>query len=203
MAMMINCATDWTYDLFCNDLKNDANDFVRWLKKRAAEFSERWIAAHDGKKYDPIDGYVGDAFADEIMSDCFSDWYKDEYNQRPHLDRWFYVHPLGLPMSKDVTMTFCMGDRIEDAKDAAKHERGVSESYDPDAWKTLTVTGAELVEYLQHLMDIVKRDEADYGLEDRIVQKRIEEMIACNEMVERLINEPVNLSMDGKVTVGF
>ena len=33
--------------------------------------------------------------------------------------------------------------------------------------------------------------------------RHIDEMIACKEMVEAVICEPVNLRFDGKVTVGF
>ena len=32
---------------------------------------------------------------------------------------------------------------------------------------------------------------------------KLDAMIACKEMVESLIEEPVNLGLDGKVTIGF
>ena len=60
-----------------------------------------------------------------------------------------------------------------------------------------------MINYLQQMMDRVQRDIARYGKEDRIVEKRIDDMIACKEMVEAFIQEPVNLGFDGKVTVGF
>ena len=64
-------------------------------------------------------------------------------------------------------------------------------------------TKDQMINYLQQMMDRVQRDIARYGKEDRIVEKRIDDMIACKEMVEAFIQEPVNLGLDGKVTVGF
>ena len=53
------------------------------------------------------------------------------------------------------------------------------------------------------MMDDFKESEEKYGYEDRYVQKRLDDMIACKEMVEAIINEPVNLRKDGIVTIGF
>ena len=64
-------------------------------------------------------------------------------------------------------------------------------------------TKEQMINYLQQMMDRVQRDIARYGKEDRMVEKRIDDMIACKEMVEAFIQEPINLGMDGKVTVGF
>lgn len=64
-------------------------------------------------------------------------------------------------------------------------------------------TKEQMINYLQQMMDKVQRDIARYGKEDRMVEKRIDDMIACKEMVEAFIQEPINLGMDGKVTVGF
>lgn len=61
----------------------------------------------------------------------------------------------------------------------------------------------KMLQYLQEMMDRVQSDIKKYGVEDRMVEKRIDDMIACKEMVEALIREPVNLQKDGKVTVGF
>jgi hypothetical protein len=52
-------------------------------------------------------------------------------------------------------------------------------------------------------MDDYKKYEEKFGAEDRMVRHKVEAMIACKEMVEALIGEPVNLQIDGKVTVGF
>lgn len=61
----------------------------------------------------------------------------------------------------------------------------------------------DLLRYLQSQMDDFKRWEEKFGIEDRIVEHKLDAMIACKEMVESLICEPVNLQLDGKVTVGF
>ena len=60
-----------------------------------------------------------------------------------------------------------------------------------------------MLDYLQQMMDDVKEDEKIFGKEDRIVRSKISAMIACKEMVEAFIMEPVNLGLNGKVTVGF
>ncbi len=60
-----------------------------------------------------------------------------------------------------------------------------------------------MLAYLQGMMDQFKAEEAKYGIQDRMVLRRMDDMIACKEMVEALIGEPVNLQLDGRVTVGF
>lgn len=67
----------------------------------------------------------------------------------------------------------------------------------------MTITVEMMINYLQSQMNDFKKDEAEYGLEDRTTLNKLDAMIACKEMVESLINEPVNLQKDGKVTVGF
>ena len=61
----------------------------------------------------------------------------------------------------------------------------------------------QMINYLQQMMDRFTDEMERYGKDDRIVEKRFDDMIACKEMVEALIGEPVNLQKDGKVTVGF
>ena len=128
-------ATDWTYDLFMEDAslykatprkgihcrKNASyrECFMRWFKNRARDFETEWNAAH-AYRYDRTDGWIGDTFA-KTLDDCFSDFYKDAYGQRPHLPAWFYVQAVGLPMSEDTARTFCaspVNDAIESAKQA-------------------------------------------------------------------------------------
>lgn len=67
----------------------------------------------------------------------------------------------------------------------------------------MTITKEAMINYLQQMMDDMKEDEARFGKEDRIVRIKIDAMIACKEMVEAFIMEPVNLGLNGKVTVGF
>ena len=67
----------------------------------------------------------------------------------------------------------------------------------------MTNTEQKMINYLQAKMDKFKALEAKYGFEDREVQHLLDEMIACKEMVEAIIEQPVNLQQDGKVTLGF
>lgn len=63
-----------------------------------------------------------------------------------------------------------------------------------------------MLSYLQGMLDDYMtwkgyNDDGDrYG---EILHDKLIGMIACKEMVECLIEEPVNLQCDGKVTVGF
>lgn len=65
------------------------------------------------------------------------------------------------------------------------------------------ITEEMMLSYLQELLDEYMEDKDQFGKDDRIVKERLHGMIACKEMVECLIGQPVNLQMDGKVTVGF
>ena len=65
-----------------------------------------------------------------------------------------------------------------------------------------TFTKDQMINYLQSMMDKFKHDEAKYGM-DHHTEHILDAMIACKEMVETLIQEPVNLQKDGRVTVGF
>lgn len=65
-----------------------------------------------------------------------------------------------------------------------------------------TFTADDLLMYLQSQMDDFKKNEAKYGM-DRHTEHKLDAMIACKEMVEALIQGPVNLQKDGKVTVGL
>lgn len=77
-----------------------------------------------------------------------------------------------------------------------------------------TVDAKAMIQYLQEMMDAYKEEEqafkewADekdwYKFNTTEYAKRqMRNMVACKEMVETLIEEPVNLRKDGKVTVGF
>lgn len=63
-------------------------------------------------------------------------------------------------------------------------------------------TESDLLKYLQSQMDDFKENEKKFGF-DRETKSKCDAMIACKEMVEALIEKPVNLRKDGKVTVGF
>lgn len=66
-----------------------------------------------------------------------------------------------------------------------------------------TFTKENLIAYLQSELDDFLKDAAKFGKDDRIVQHKLDAMLANKDMVESLILEPVNLQKDGKVTVGF
>ena len=65
-----------------------------------------------------------------------------------------------------------------------------------------TFTRENLLNYLQSLMDDFMEEKEQFGMDDR-TRGKMHGMIACKNMVECLIGEPVNLQKDGKVTVGF
>ena len=135
MAIMFNCAQDWTYDLYLEDCKKYSADtedtsqfrayFMGYVKRSVQRFLVKWNGAHDGHLYASGYGWAGDEFASEISDWSFSDFYKEAYGQRPHLPMWYYVHPLGLPMLEDTARMFC-ADPIQDAADAAREARANS-----------------------------------------------------------------------------
>lgn len=69
--------------------------------------------------------------------------------------------------------------------------------------KDITVTREALINYLQHDMDKAMSLLKDYGSDDERVQSHISQLIGAKELAEAIIQEPVNLQKDGKVTVGF
>lgn len=66
----------------------------------------------------------------------------------------------------------------------------------------------EMIEYLQEKLtrfeEMLRKNEVspNYYRESEI-NRAMDGLIACKEMVECLIGQPVNLQKDGKVTVGF
>lgn len=67
----------------------------------------------------------------------------------------------------------------------------------------MTVTEKRMLDYLQAKLTRFQKEEAKYGMDDETVNRLFDEMIACKEMVEALIQKPVNLQQDGTVTIGF
>ena len=61
----------------------------------------------------------------------------------------------------------------------------------------------KMINYLQSMLNEMKRREEKYGIDNPYTDEIFNDMIACKEMVEALIGEPVNLGINGKVTVGF
>lgn len=67
----------------------------------------------------------------------------------------------------------------------------------------ITITQQQMLNYLQTFLNAWLVDKATYGMEDWIVKKDMDRLLACKSMVETLIGQPVNLTLDGTVTVGF
>ena len=61
----------------------------------------------------------------------------------------------------------------------------------------------QMINYLQTQLIDFNKNLKQYGADDRIVIKKFDDMIACKEMVEAIIGEPVNLQKDGIVTIGY
>lgn len=60
-----------------------------------------------------------------------------------------------------------------------------------------------MINYLEaHLKDMLNELER-FGSEDRIVKKKVDAVIANKDMIEALIGMPVNLKMNGEVSIGF
>lgn len=67
----------------------------------------------------------------------------------------------------------------------------------------MNITEKQMLDYLQAKLTKFQKQEAKYGMDNILVCKMFDDMIACKEMVEVLIQKPVNLQLDGIVTVGF
>ena len=61
----------------------------------------------------------------------------------------------------------------------------------------------KMIAYLQAMLTEYLEEKSQFGSEDRVVKHKFYEMIGAKEMAESLIGEPVNLGLNGKVTVGF
>ena len=60
----------------------------------------------------------------------------------------------------------------------------------------------KLLAYLQNRLTTIQKLEED-GYPQDYVEESLIGLIDCKEMAECLIEKPVNLQKDGKVTVGF
>ena len=70
--------------------------------------------------------------------------------------------------------------------------------------RTLNETEKSMIKYLESLMAKVKHEEETYGTDNnRMLNKYIDEMLACKCMAESIIGLPINCQLDGKVSIGF
>lgn len=66
-----------------------------------------------------------------------------------------------------------------------------------------TITAMEMLDYLKVDFKIAMRDRRILGADDERAQSRMEWCIGMKEMCENLIGVPVNLKLDGRVTIGL
>ena len=131
---------DWSYDLFfkaCETTKalpikgvypsrnaSDEKRFVAFLKSDFKDYKENLE-----REYDTTYLSLEDVFERFCREYNFSDWYKDTFNQRPHLDASFYLYAMGY--ENVGGLRFCMSpfaDDVEEALWSAKEYRKYLES---------------------------------------------------------------------------
>ena len=66
-----------------------------------------------------------------------------------------------------------------------------------------TIEATEMLEYLKDDFEIAMRDRRILGANDERAQSRMSWCIGMKEMCEALIGVPVNLKLDGRVTIGL
>ena len=64
-----------------------------------------------------------------------------------------------------------------------------------------TFTEQDLINGVQTMFNAFLEDKERFGIE--YAESKLDWAIGCKEMVEMMIQKPVNLKMDGRVTVGF
>ena len=67
----------------------------------------------------------------------------------------------------------------------------------------IKITKEMLINYVQNMLTRYKLFEDKYGIHNEYTEELFNDMIACKEMAEAIIQEPVNLGKDGVVRVGF
>ena len=66
-----------------------------------------------------------------------------------------------------------------------------------------TIDAIEMLDYLKEDFKIAMRDRRILGADDERAQDRMLLCIGMKEMCEALIGVPVNLKLDGRVTIGL
>lgn len=128
MAIMINCAMDWSFDRFA-----EAMDSVNALpmahgvrpstnlsdEQRFCVYVKTAMKFADFSDYRYIDETIK-----EVLYDInFSDWYKDTFNQRPHFD-WCLVGALCDIYGTSYNIWhFSHKDPVEERKEYARETR--------------------------------------------------------------------------------
>lgn len=116
---------DWSFDKFfkaCQSTKalpikgvhpsrnaSDEECFVAYLKRDFADYLADFAIKYSYRNLEEV-------FKCYCRETCFSDWYKDTFDQRPHLDSSFYLYAMGY---KEVGgIRFCMSPFSEEVEDA-------------------------------------------------------------------------------------
>lgn len=61
----------------------------------------------------------------------------------------------------------------------------------------------QILAYLKERLTAWIIDRDLYGVDDRVVRKDLDRLLACKDMAEVLICKPINLTVNGNVTVGY
>ena len=144
---MFNCANDWSFDQFvtdCNSYKalpikgvycrrgaSDNEVFIATLKlicnEWIADNTQRFTYVNECNRHSHVDyEEMGEWLWSYLCQKVYiSDWYKDIYNQRPHLDKDLYLWALGYHNIVNTlfwcglscrTMDDIVNDYVHDAK---------------------------------------------------------------------------------------
>ena len=128
MAIMINCAMDWSFDRFV-----DAMDSVNALPmahgvRPSANLSDEQrfcVYVKTALKFADFSDYryIDETIKEVLHEMNFSDWYKDTFNQRPHFD-WYLVGALcDIYGTMYNICRFSHKDPIQERKDYARETR--------------------------------------------------------------------------------
>lgn len=128
MAIMINCANDWTFDLFA-----DAMDSVKALplahgvrpSANLTDAQKLCVYVKTAIKFANFDMYMHEeeCIKDVLNGMYFSDWYKDVFNQRPHFDAYLIGALCGVYGSKYSIARWTWDNPIEEHKRMAREKR--------------------------------------------------------------------------------
>lgn len=66
-----------------------------------------------------------------------------------------------------------------------------------------SISKQALVNYVASYFQNWIEEKEEFGADDRIVKDDMKKLIAMRVMAENLIGVPINLGLDGKITIGF
>lgn len=134
MATMINCANDWSFDIFADAMDSvDALPMAHGVRPSANLSDEQRFCVYvkTAMKFADFSDYrYIDETIKEVLCDMnFSDWYKDTFNQRPHFD-WCLVGALcGIYGTSYNIWHFSHKDPVEERREYARESREALEAW--------------------------------------------------------------------------